>query len=101
MQANIGLQRNASRSLTSALLVVMAAAALLLGAAGGYWARGLASAPAPAVHATSTGPALAPATSTAANERARQRLIDANNFDGSLPATTGTAAPKARNAQHS
>lgn len=97
MQATSGLSRTTSRSVTGALLFVLAAAALLLGGAAGYWARGLA-APTPAVV---TQPANIPSAVTnnpAANERHRQQLINANTYDGTLPAVNPSHA---KGPQHS
>ena len=98
MQATSGLQRTSSRSMTGALLFVFAAAVLLLGAAAGYWARGFA--PTGAGHAVVTQPATISAVSNSAktNEQHRQRLVDANNYDSTLPAAP---APKVTAPQHS
>jgi hypothetical protein len=87
---------NGSRSATNALLVVMAAATLAAGAAGGYWVRGFAPAPAqPSVTRPAAVDVEGPAApvSTEANEQFRQRLIEANQADGA-------AAPAAAPAVH-
>lgn len=89
MQATQGLQRTGTGAWPGAGVAVLAA--LLLGAGGGYLARGFTSAAAPRVTTSqpatyvSSGP-----SSTQANEAARQRLIRANEFDGSLPAAPRT-----------
>lgn len=95
MQATPGLQQTAPRPLAAALLITLAAAVLMLAAAaGGYWVRGVSSAP-----ATTTVTVTQPATNVApssvqSNEQSRQRLIKANQFDGSLPAAPAVKAPQ-------